>query len=686
MATLTEELAILINTQFDSSGLTTAKNMVNRLKENIDTTFAGPKIKSPPLLRSVMDNFGQQVRKSQVPKMLGQLKYNLYDAAKAGGTLSKTGKTLFTNLDTPGLKRISLDYSNIGRTAAKVSTALPLMNKQMSIQSRIVKESAKADALKQQSMAQNLMTSGLSSKELDKSNKSMIKSVKGLKQTFSMQFLGIMFGGMAIQKLFQGMATTAKQSFMQITQGQGEAANAFMALDASIQLVRFSLGEAIGSALIPFIPKIIEIAEKVSDWIQNNKELTSGIVIGGIALGAFMMTIGQTVLVIEALINTLKGLIPASLVGKMAAFIKLNGLSTFITIIGEVIFWLAILLAAWQVNFGKIQETTFAIVNRLWRIFRIIFDNLVPLFTDMFGLIKAIFEGDWNLIITYMSKVGLRLLKIIVQLATNIIGLIAELLVGVINLFLNLTEFLFKIMGGIVKVIVKGMEYIDIVWSFGWLGIYNIVLNIWNMIVTGVEVGINSLIVLINAFIEALPALVKETMGIEKINNLNFDGAKAEVKSFDEILKQATDDAAIRANQANNAIDNMVDLYSDLSVNVEPISEFFNNVSDSIGESFDSKIAEWDEVAKALEEPTKMIADNTVMLADATESLVVTVERSLSQMREEIDLKTQKNSLITEELDLMARYQEFRETHIGDFTIEEFGAYDAAKQRMQTGV
>jgi len=409
-----EELEILVKSVFDGTGLRSAKHFIEQFSE--ETSSLKPKL------------------------MFHGMHDNLRRALKLGGKLIGQGEILQTGLDIPGLREIPIDFDNAGRTAAKLNSIIAPMTENMEkIKS---KELAELDATFNKVMgpskkfnnvlgditsrgkkhAQMLNDLGIdyttTSGRTIRGMKDMKVEAKKMKKAFSMEFLGVMFGGMMIQKTFMRMATVAQESFMRITEGQGVAAQSFHALGASIELVKFSLGNTIAQVIQPFIPTIIEIAEKVSDWIGNNKKLVAGIVIGGLALGTFSLILGQTVLYGEALMNVFgaKGLL-----GTLIKFGSANPIIATILIIIATI--LAITMAIPQYR-EELKEMWVAVK-----------DSIGPVLTNLMEIIFG--TDDWKEALKKVGSVGVWLTAGFGRLLI-VIGQAVDLLSSFVRLFLTL--------------------------------------------------------------------------------------------------------------------------------------------------------------------------------------------------------------------------------------------------------
>ena len=711
MVNLTEELAILIRTQFDHSGLTAAK--------------------------TAMDNYGQTIQNLQAPKTLQQLKFNLLDAAKAGGKFIAQGRILETGLDTPGLKQIHIDLQNFGTTAAKVATVLPLMNKQMRIKNDLMKAGAKVDKAAKDAIsaktqktaetnvvgniASDIIKSGKSMAELKekykgfpqifnnvkkaasdvlgkslkdlipnvkkltgaeqkqakmvnqmgldyvgtggqvlKANKNMTKSAAQMKKKFSMEYLGIMFGGMAVQRLFSRMAMTAKQDFMAITQGQGEAAKGFMGLDASIKLMRFSLGEALGTMIAQYLPAIIQISEVVSDWIQNNKKLTAAIVIGGLALGTFALILGQTVLFGQALMNVF------GMKGLMGAFIHLATVNPILATIIALLALMAITVLSIPITREKfvniLSDSAEQLKKSVNNIIRLLFGSvslkdtwvaLGSIFVWIFAVIAGGLKGFLNgfeAVVTSASIVN-RAIRLMLVVP---IGLATDALLYLIDLFNQIP--------GIPDIDTSGVKKLS------------------EFLADTAETDIKGLV-------EDFKGLWDSLAPMEDVDKIIAAGALGTYKEFKEEQSRINEEAQVLLdiiNQTRVAIEAMPvtnvrreGLVTDLEDYMTMLQKLQNEGADIKG------------LDVGLEESIKslqlgdVLKDTTDELNLALESNYQTNQDLLQQAKEENGVKTEKLDLLKEEIDLTEMYLSIRERY-GEYGTEYAMAFEKAKTMVQT--
>ena len=132
---------------------------------------------------------------------------------------------------------------------------------------------------------------------------------------FQGQYLSIMFFGMAIRRTFGNILRSGLNTFQQIMMATDElirvtnpAYQAINALGSQFDYLKFSVGQAVGTALRPLIPVIIKITDWFSRLINKHPKLFT-YTIGLIALFGGLLAIGGTLkLGIQGLVWTLRGL------------------------------------------------------------------------------------------------------------------------------------------------------------------------------------------------------------------------------------------------------------------------------------------------------------------------------------------------------------------------------------------
>jgi|TARA_R100001530_G_scaffold2717_1_gene4368 hypothetical protein len=148
------------------------------------------------------------------------------------------------------------------------------------------------------------------------------KTMGVMGQKFQAWALGIMFGGMAIQRAFGNILKSGVDTFLKIAESNNFANTAIQRFNASMTFLKFSVGEAMNKFL-EMNPQLEDMIHSFGIWIQRNKELFARFVILGFVIGTLLMVVGMFVLFIWGLIgamislNTVAGILGVSM---LAAF------------------------------------------------------------------------------------------------------------------------------------------------------------------------------------------------------------------------------------------------------------------------------------------------------------------------------------------------------------------------------
>lgn len=115
-------------------------------------------------------------------------------------------------------------------------------------------------------------------------------------QSFQMAYLSVLFFGMVIQQTFMNIAKNGIGTFRELSDSTNQASQGFSVLEGAFKTIRYAIGDALGNAILPFIPAILNIVDAVLNFIDTHPGFVSWFILGGIAAGAFLVTLGQVVL------------------------------------------------------------------------------------------------------------------------------------------------------------------------------------------------------------------------------------------------------------------------------------------------------------------------------------------------------------------------------------------------------
>ena len=175
--------------------------------------------------------------------------------------------------------------------------------------------------------------------------KSMVKSKNSL---FGFQramgSLSFLFIGQQIQRTMQRVLTSTVSTFTEITKSQTKAGQAITALSANFQYLKFTIGNAIGTALEPLLPTIFRIVDAMVEWINLHPKLAGFGLIALLVAGAILTIASQAILAIaglRTLIFGTSGLAAASTAADAAA----GGIGALATALGALTIVAGITLA-----------------------------------------------------------------------------------------------------------------------------------------------------------------------------------------------------------------------------------------------------------------------------------------------------------------------------------------------------
>ena len=120
---------------------------------------------------------------------------------------------------------------------------------------------------------------------------------------FAMNALSFMFAGQAIAATFQRLASTSLASFSTISGSTNEAAVAFKGVGVAMDVIRFSLGQALASVLTPMVPMLMGIADWFLNLSDRTKKWVGWIMIAGIGFGKLISVGAQFVLIGASIVN-----------------------------------------------------------------------------------------------------------------------------------------------------------------------------------------------------------------------------------------------------------------------------------------------------------------------------------------------------------------------------------------------
>ncbi len=150
--------------------------------------------------------------------------------------------------------------------------------KEIEQEKELTKELEKAGVTREQLSSKNKKMNDVASSKLAKYRKQQKDTAhEGKTNIFGFQramgALSILFLSQSISQGISTMTTAVTASFMKITEGQTEAGKAVTTLAAHWEYLKFSIGNALATALIPMIPVIVNLIEVISNFAQKHPKL-----------------------------------------------------------------------------------------------------------------------------------------------------------------------------------------------------------------------------------------------------------------------------------------------------------------------------------------------------------------------------------------------------------------------------
>lgn len=137
----------------------------------------------------------------------------------------------------------------------------------------------------------------------------VIKTTKKIEQqrsVFQMWALSFLFAGMQIKRTAEMITKSSIDTFMKISQGQTESGRAITGLAANFKFLKFEIGNAIGTALIPLMPILTNIVKSVAAFVQQHPEATFAAIARAFILGTGLFLGGQMVMFANGVFELVK--------------------------------------------------------------------------------------------------------------------------------------------------------------------------------------------------------------------------------------------------------------------------------------------------------------------------------------------------------------------------------------------
>ena len=275
------KVTINIDSFFNDRGFKKAMTQLDRL--NAISTKASNAFSGASALDSVIDSTNAFAKYSDELNAVGaQLRKN--------GQIWKDGKLVKSGKDFKELASKVNDYRQsqfeLGETQKKVAK----------FNEKIARTSWLAGGREGLQMADAQGIKGLQKWSM---------AAKGASTNFDMAALSSLFFGMQIMNLGRGIASSTIGTFKQLTDQNSSSVQSLNKLSAGFTVLKYAIGEALMSALEPFIPTLLNALEAMIDFIDRNQGFVAAIVGSAIAIGAALFLFGSLQLGISGVLGAL---------------------------------------------------------------------------------------------------------------------------------------------------------------------------------------------------------------------------------------------------------------------------------------------------------------------------------------------------------------------------------------------
>lgn len=233
---------------------------------------------------------------------------------------------------------------------------------------------------------------------LYKLNNAIMNGVAGMRKMSGALIgvsLSMLFFGMAIKRLMGNIAKSTLSTFKKIIESSGFTGSAVQQLAVHWEYLKFVIGKVINDVLTPLLPLIINIIGKVTKWIQEHPKLTTAIILGGLAIGTFIMFLGTLAAAFSGIFGFVTALILLIGAGPAAGLV-----GVFILAAGAALLLAAAIgIFAYEAtkhpeSIGKIWDTFVnnfkGHMSRMKESFDLLVQEAFPQFTDGWDFIAGI--------------------------------------------------------------------------------------------------------------------------------------------------------------------------------------------------------------------------------------------------------------------------------------------------------
>jgi hypothetical protein len=250
------------------------------------------------------------------------------------------------------------------------------------------------------------------------------------KAKFAGYALSIMFFGQALERVFNSITSSAIKTFEDVAHSVMYAVTNFDLLNGSIAYLQYG----IGAALEPIAGQLIPIINAMADWVNQNPQLVSSLLLVIGALGIILSVGGAAKLAFDGLVTTF-GVLSAAfepIIAAGGAVLALFGTAGLLAVFAA----LALVAAAIWISWSGLVTG-----------FKQIFKGVIEFF-------QGLFSGDFNKIFQGLIDIVSGALKIIIDLFLALGAVIIDVFIFAINFITSAFFNLIKIIVGGIRAII----------------------------------------------------------------------------------------------------------------------------------------------------------------------------------------------------------------------------------------
>lgn len=308
--------------------------------------------------------------------------------------------------------------------------------------------------------------------------RSVMQGVSSVLRQMQNAFLGIglsmLFIGMQIKRTAETIAKSVMDTYMKIVEGGTFASRGIFALGGAFTFLKFVVGDAIAEALLPFIPAILDIVDALADWIDENPELVSTIILGAIALGTFMMIVGQLIIPLGILTNALAVLINMLLAGQLQAGLAAAGealaalaapevfipllaiLAIVIIAVLAVIAAIITLKEAWDHNWNGFREVVASVIKKItsfladwfteiYKMWKSVFaKNLPEVINQFFNFFRNLWNGNFDQALANLGIFVVNVIAIFGKILSGGLYIFSKLFTTIAGIYVDFSQWLWS--------------------------------------------------------------------------------------------------------------------------------------------------------------------------------------------------------------------------------------------------